>query len=228
MKWDWGAVRDFMPHFWDGLLVTLQALALGSLISFALGLVWALLMRAPTLPHARTSSRGWYPLVRWPVGVVTEFVRDTPLLVQLFFLFYVLPEWGLTFSALTTGVVAIGLHYSTYTMQVYRAGIEAVPAGQWEAATALSLPARRTWTAVILPQAIRRVVPALGNYVISMLKDTPMLMAITVLDMLGEARLFSQQHFQFTEPLTVIGVAFVLISCPASLLLRALERRLVR
>ncbi|MFD5078339.1 ectoine/hydroxyectoine ABC transporter permease subunit EhuD [Streptomyces sp. NPDC058371] len=216
MKWDWSAVGDFMPHFRDGLLVTLQALVLGSLISFALGLLWALLMRTPTR---------W---VRWPVGVVTEFVRNTPLLVQLFFLFYVLPEWGLTFSALTTGVVAIGLHYSTYTMQVYRAGIEGVPAGQWEAATALNLPLTRTWTAVILPQAIRRVVPALGNYVISMLKDTPLLMAITVLDMLGEARLFSQEHFQFTEPLTVIGVAFILISYPASLLMRALERRLVR
>ncbi|WP_326760631.1 ectoine/hydroxyectoine ABC transporter permease subunit EhuD [Streptomyces phaeochromogenes] len=216
MKWDWSAVGDFMPHFWDGLLVTLQALVLGSLISFALGLVWALLMRTP--------SR-W---VRWPVGVVTEFIRNTPLLVQLFFLFYVLPEWNITFSAMTTGVVAIGLHYSTYTMQVYRAGIEGVPAGQWEAATALNLPMTRTWTAVILPQAIRRVVPALGNYVISMLKDTPLLMAITVLDMLGEARLFSQQNFQFTEPLTVIGVAFILISYPTSLLMRALERRLVR
>ncbi|MGW3667460.1 ectoine/hydroxyectoine ABC transporter permease subunit EhuD [Streptomyces sp. NPDC005141] len=216
MTWDWNAVGDFMPHFWDGLLITLQALALGSVISFVLGLVWALLMRTPTR---------W---VRWPVGVVTEFVRNTPLLVQLFFLFYVLPEWNITFSALTTGVVAIGLHYSTYTMQVYRAGIEGVPAGQWEAATALSLPLRRTWTAVILPQAVRRVVPALGNYVIAMLKDTPMLMTITVLEMLGEARLYSQQHFQFTEPLTVIGVAFILISYPASLLLRALERRLVR
>ncbi|MEH0423649.1 ectoine/hydroxyectoine ABC transporter permease subunit EhuD [Streptomyces sp. B21-083] len=214
MTWDWGAVREFMPHFWDGLLVTLQALALGSLISFTLGLVWALLMRTPTR---------W---VRWPVGVVTEFVRDTPLLVQLFFLFYVLPEWGIAASALTTGVLAIGLHYSTYTMQVYRAGIEGVPPGQWEAATALSLPLRRTWTAVILPQAVRRVVPALGNYVIAMLKDTPLLMTITVLEMLGEARLFSQEHFQFTEPLTVIGVAFVLISFPASLLVRALERRL--
>ncbi|WP_234543654.1 ectoine/hydroxyectoine ABC transporter permease subunit EhuD [Streptomyces shenzhenensis] len=216
MTWDWSAVREFMPHFWDGLLVTLQALVLGSLISFSLGLVWALLMRTPTR---------W---VRWPVGVVTEFVRNTPLLVQLFFLFYVLPEWGLTFSALTTGVFAIGLHYSTYTMQVYRAGIEAVPAGQWEAATALSLPARRTWFAVILPQAVRRVVPPLGNYVISMLKDTPILVSITVLEMLGQARLFSQQHFQFTEPLTVIGVAFVVISYLASLLLRTLERRLVR
>ena len=216
MNWDWDAVRDFMPLFLDGLAVTLQALALGSLISFTLGLVWALLMRTPTR---------W---VRWPVGIVTEFVRDTPLLVQLFFLFYVLPEWGLTLSAMSTGVVAIGLHYSTYTMQVYRAGIEAVPAGQWEAATALNLPKARTWRAVILPQAVRRVVPALGNYVIAMLKDTPMLMAITVLEMLGRARLFSQQHFQFTEPLTVIGVAFVVISSLASLLLRTLERRLVR
>ncbi|MCW5251846.1 ectoine/hydroxyectoine ABC transporter permease subunit EhuD [Streptomyces sp. SHP 1-2] len=214
MTWDWNAVSDFMPHFWDGLLVTLRILVLGSLISFALGLVWALLTRVP--------SR-W---VTWPVGVVTEFVRNTPLLVQLFFLFYVLPEWGLTFSALTTGVAGIGLHYSTYTMQVYRAGIEAVPAGQWEAATALNLPLARTWTAVILPQAVRRVVPALGNYVISMLKDTPLLMAITVLEMLGEARLFSQQNFQFTEPLTVIGVAFVIVSYLASLALRALERRL--
>ncbi|MGW4157863.1 ectoine/hydroxyectoine ABC transporter permease subunit EhuD, partial [Micromonospora chersina] len=160
-------------------------------------------------------------------GVVTEFVRNTPLLVQLFFLFYVLPEWGITASALTTGVFAIGLHYSTYTMQVYRAGIDAVPVGQWEAATALNLPLRRTWTVVILPQAVRRVVPALGNYVISMLKDTPLLMAITVLEMLGEARLFAQQNFQFTEPLTVIGVAFIVISYLASLALRALERRLV-
>ncbi|MEV5959194.1 ectoine/hydroxyectoine ABC transporter permease subunit EhuD [Streptomyces sp. NPDC051987] len=216
MTWDWSAVGEFMPHFWDGLLVTLQALVLGSLISFSLGLVWTLLMRTPTR---------W---VRWPVGAVTEFVRNTPLLVQLFFLFYVLPEWGLTFSALTTGVFAIGLHYSTYTMQVYRAGIEAVPPGQWEAATALSLPARRTWFAVILPQAVRRVVPPLGNYVISMLKDTPILMSITVLEMLGQARLFSQQHFQFTEPVTVIGVAFVVVSYLASLLLRTLERRLVR
>ncbi|MGI5375698.1 ectoine/hydroxyectoine ABC transporter permease subunit EhuD [Streptomyces sp. CA-251387] len=215
MTWDWGAVADFMPRFWDGLLLTLQILAIGSLISFALGLVWALLMRTPTR---------W---VRWPVGAVTEFIRNTPLLVQLFFLFYVLPEWGVTASALTTGVFAIGLHYSTYTMQVYRAGIEAVPAGQWEAATALNLPVARTWRVVILPQAIRRVVPALGNYVIAMLKDTPILMTITVMEMLGEARLFAQENFQFTEPLTVIGVAFILIAYPASLLVRALERRLV-
>ncbi|MCQ4213370.1 ectoine/hydroxyectoine ABC transporter permease subunit EhuD [Streptomyces longispororuber] len=213
--WDWSAVGDFMPHFWDGLLVTLQALVLGSLISFSLGLVWALAFRAPTR------------FVRWPVGLVTEFIRNTPLLVQLFFLYFVLPDWGIQFSALTTGVVAIGLHYSTYTAQVYRAGIEAVPAGQWEAARALSLSYRKTWTAVILPQAIRRVVPALGNYVVAMLKDTPLLAGIGVLELLQRSRLEAAQTFQYTEALTVVGVAFIVISYTASLLLRSLERRLV-
>ncbi|OEJ26747.1 ectoine/hydroxyectoine ABC transporter permease subunit EhuD [Streptomyces agglomeratus] len=214
-NWDWSAVSDFMPAFLDGLLVTLQVLVLGSLLSFTLGLLWAVGYRGPR----------W---VRWPVNIVTEFIRNTPLLVQLFFFYFVLPEWGVQASALTTGTLAIGLHYSTYTAQVYRAGIDAVPAGQWEAATALSLPVSRTWFAVILPQAIRRIVPALGNYVISMLKDTPLLMAIGVLEMLQQARLASAQSFQYAEPLTVVGVAFILIAYPASLLMRALERRLVR
>ncbi|MFD3947216.1 ectoine/hydroxyectoine ABC transporter permease subunit EhuD [Streptomyces sp. NPDC058579] len=214
MNWDWSAVVDFLPRFWDGVLVTLQVLVLGSLISFSLGLVWALGFRA--------RSR----FVRWPVHAVTEFVRTTPLLVQLFFLFFVLPEWGVQFSALTTGTLAIGLHYSTYTAQVYRAGIDAVPAGQWEAAKALSLPRHRTWLTVILPQALRRITPALGNYVIAMLKDTPILAGIGVLELLQQTRLESAATFQYTEPLTVVGVAFVLIAYPASLLVRTLERRL--
>ncbi|MFJ8074752.1 ectoine/hydroxyectoine ABC transporter permease subunit EhuD [Streptomyces sp. NPDC096176] len=216
MTWDWSAIADFMPRFWDGVLITLQVLVLGSLISFTLGLVWAMAFRAPTR------------FVRWPVNLVTEFIRTTPLLVQLFFLYFVLPEWGIQFSALTTGTIAIGLHYSTYTAQVYRAGIDAVPPGQWEAAKALSLPAHRTWIAVILPQAIRRITPALGNYVIAMLKDTPLLAAIGVLEMLQQSRLESASTFQYTEPLTLIGIAFILIAYPASLLVRALERRLVR
>jgi polar amino acid transport system permease protein len=147
-------------------------------------------------------------------------------LVQLFFWFYVLPGTGVSFSPLTTGVLGLGLHYSTYTAEVYRAGIDGVPVGQWEAATALSLPRRRTWTAVILPQAVRRVVPVLGNYVLAMFKDTPMLAAITVLDMLGEARLDSAASFRYLEPITVVGVLFVVIAYPTSVLMRTLERRL--
>ena len=215
MSWDWSAVGDFMPRLWDGVVLTLEALVLGSLIAFVLGLVWAL------------AQRSSLKIVSWPVTAVTEFIRNTPLLVQLFFLYFVLPEWNITFSALVTGVIGLGLHYSTYTAEVYRAGIDGVPVGQWEACTALSLPRSRTWSAVILPQAIRRVVPALGNYVIALLKDSPMIATIGALEMLGQARQFSAETFQPTEPITVIGIVFILIAYPASLLMRALERRLV-
>lgn len=204
-----------MPLFWDGVELTLKALFFGTLIAFSLGLVWAI---------AQRSEKKW---IRWPVTVVTEFVRSTPLLVQLFFLFYVVPEWGPSMSPLTTGIVGLGLHYSTYTSEVYRAGIEGVPAGQWEAATALSLSKRRTWTAVILPQAVRRVIPALGNYVIIMLKESPQMAAIGALDMLGQAQGYSQATFTY-EAISVVGVAFIVIAYPASVLLRVLERRLVR
>lgn len=214
MNWDWENVNDFMPMFWDGLFVTLQALVFGSLLAFSLGLVWAI------------AQRSTLKAVRWPVVAVTEFIRNTPLLVQLFFLFYVVPEWGPSMSPLATGIIGLGLHYSTYTAEVYRAGIEGVPTGQWEAATALSLSKPRTWIAVILPQAVRRVVPALGNYVVAMLKDSPMISVIGAFEMLGEARAFSNETFTF-EAYTVVGVAFILVAYPASLLLRALERRLV-
>ncbi|MDB1089583.1 ectoine/hydroxyectoine ABC transporter permease subunit EhuD [Streptomyces sp. ACA25] len=215
MNWDWGVVSDFMPAFWDGVLVTLQALVYGTLLAFSLGLVWAVALRGPA----------W---VRWPVTGFTEFVRNTPLLVQLFFLYFVMPEVpGFpTLTALVAGSIGLGLHYSTYTMEVYRAGIEGVPVGQWEAARALSLPPGRTWTAVILPQAFRRVVPALGNYVIAMLKDTPLIVTIGAMEMLGSARVFGTETFNYMEPITVVGVAFIVIAYPASLLIRALERRL--
>ncbi|MBH5335041.1 ectoine/hydroxyectoine ABC transporter permease subunit EhuD [Streptomyces pactum] len=214
MTWDWDVAREYLPDLLEGLLVTLEATALGSLLSFALGLVWAMALRSPRR------------LVRWPVAGVVEFIRNTPLLVQLFFFYYVLPTWDITFSALTTGVIALGLHYSTYTAEVYRAGIDGVPQGQWEAATALSLSRGRTWYAVILPQAVRRVVPALGNYVIAMLKDSPLLALIGVVDMLQTARAEGASSFQYIEPYTMVGVAFILIAYPASLLLRVLERRL--
>lgn len=214
--WDWTVVEEFMPRFWDGVLVTLQALAVGTLIAFTLGLVWAI---------AQRSEKIW---ISWPVTAVTEFIRNTPLLVQLFFLFYVVPEiGGPAMSPFVTGAIGLGLHYSTYTAEVYRAGINGVPVGQWEAATALSLPKVRTWTSVILPQAIRRVVPALGNYVVSMLKDSPQIAIIGAFEMFGEASAFSNETFT-TEAITIVGIAFIAIAYPASLLLRVLERRLVR
>ncbi|NYI08217.1 ectoine/hydroxyectoine ABC transporter permease subunit EhuD [Allostreptomyces psammosilenae] len=213
MSWDWDYTRAFLPDLLAGLWTAVQATALGSVLAFALGLVWALLLR---------SGSRW---VTYPVHGAVEFVRNTPLLVQLFFLFYVLPSTGIAFSPLATGIIGLGLHYSTYTAEVYRAGIDAVPRGQWEAATALSLPRTRVWTSVVLPQAIRRVVPPLGNYILSMFKDTPMLSAITVLEMLKRAQEVGAESFRYLEPITVVGVLFVLVAYPTSLALRALERR---
>lgn len=211
--WNWAFVADILPALLQGALVTFQATALGSLVAFSLGLVLALLLRSGVRP------------VTVPVRGFVEFVRSTPLLVQIYFLFFVLPDFGVTLDALLVGVIALGVHYATYAAEVYRAGIEAVPGGQWEAARALSLPWSRTWRAVILPQAIPRVLPALGNYVISMFKETPLLIAIGVLDLVGRAKLEGDEFFRYVEPYTLAGLFFLLLSYPSSLLVRRLERR---
>jgi polar amino acid transport system permease protein len=213
-RWDWGYALDILPRLLPGLVVTIQATVLGSIVAFTLGLVLALLLRTGIRP------------VTVVVRAVIEFVRSTPLLVQVYFLFYVLPvQFGITLDALTVGVIALGVHYATYTAEVYRAGIEAVPPGQWEAATALNLPRGRTWTGVILPQAIPRVLPALGNYVISMFKETPLLIAIGVLDLVGQARGVGNDSFRYVEAYTMAGLFFLLLSYPSALLVRRLERR---
>jgi polar amino acid transport system permease protein len=155
-----------------------------------------------------------------------EFVRDTPLLVQLYFLYFViLPAAGLPLSALWTGIVGIGAHYSAYTAEVYRAGIEGVPKGQWEAARALNFSVWQTWTAIILPQAIPKVIPALGNYLIAMFKDTPILSSIGVLEMLEQAQIIGSETFRYLEPMTEVGLLFLLVSYPSSRLVRRLEAR---
>ncbi|MFI0470464.1 ectoine/hydroxyectoine ABC transporter permease subunit EhuD [Saccharopolyspora sp. NPDC003752] len=213
MIWDWEFTGRIIPDILRGLVVTFEATLLGSIVAFALGLVLALLRRSRIR------------LVSGAVWVLIEFVRSTPLLVQLYFLFNVLPGIGVRFSSLTTGVIGLGVHYACYTAEVYRAGIEGVPRGQWEAATALSLPTRRVWTSVILPQAIPRVLPALGNYTISMFKETPLLLAIGVLDLVGAAQEAGAEAYRYVEPLTLAGICFLLLSYPSSLLVRRLESR---
>ena len=210
--WDWDYAFSILPALVEGLGLTLLATVLGSIIAMLLGLLLALVQRGPRA-----------------VGIVVrgfvEFVRSTPLLVQIFFLFFVLPQFGIVLSALTVGVIALGVHYACYTSEVYRAGIDAVPRGQWEAATALSLPRSRVWTGVVLPQAVPRVLPALGNYVISMFKEVPLLTAIGILDVVGRAEEARNTYFRYVEPYTIAGLFFLLLSYPASLLVRRLERR---
>jgi polar amino acid transport system permease protein len=217
MNWDWDYAWEVLPGIvGEGLLVTLRVTVLASLVAYALGLVLALLRRSPLA------------VVRWIVWGFVEFIRSTPLIVQVFFAFFVLPNIGIKFDPEPTGVIVIGLHYACYTAEVYRAGIDAVPKGQWEAATALSLPRGRTWFAVILPQAIPRVLPALGNYSISLLKETPILLTIGVLDIVGAAYQEGSAAFRYPEPITIAGVLFLVLSYSASLLVRRLERRVAR
>lgn len=214
MIWDWQYAWEVLPDIVvDGLRITLLATVLGSALAYALGLLLTLLRRSPI---RLVSSTAW---------AFIELVRSTPLLVQIFFFFFVLPDFGVRFDPLTTGVIALGVHYATYCAEVYRAGIEAVPVGQWEAAVALNLPRLRTWTAVILPQAVPRVLPALGNYTISMLKETPLLLMIGVLDIVGVANQLGSRAFRYVEPITIAGVLFLVLSYSASLLVRGMERR---
>jgi polar amino acid transport system permease protein len=125
-----------------------------------------------------------------------------------------------------TGVLALGVHYSAYTSEVYRAGIDSVPRGQWEAAAALNLPRARTFFRVILPQALPPVVPALGNYVVAMFKDTPLLSTITVLELLFTAKNLGAETFRYLEPFTLVGLLFLIVSLAAAGGIRMLERRM--
>jgi len=211
--WDWGYAISVLPALWSGLQVTLLATLLGSLLAFVLGLVFAVI------------RRNRVPVLSQIVWGFVELWRSTPLLVQAYLIYSVLPDFGITLSSLTAGVLALGLHYACYTSEVYRAGIDAVPRGQWEAATALSLPRHRVWLGVVLPQAIPRVLPAMGNYVISMFKEVPLLLAIGLVEVVTEANQIGAQTFRLVEPLTMAGLLFLLISYPASLLVRRLERR---
>jgi polar amino acid transport system permease protein len=214
VDWDWDSAAASVPLLLDGLLVTVELTLLGSVLAYALGIVFALLRRARV------------PVLSPVVAGAVEFIRSTPLLIQIFVLYYLIqPAIGLKLSGFVTGVIALGVHYACYTADVYRAGIEAVPAGQWEAAVALNLPRRRVWTGVELPQAIPRVLPALGNYTISMFKEVPLLLAIGVLDVLNRAKEVGAETFRVIEPYTLAGLLFLLVSLPASILVRKVERR---
>jgi polar amino acid transport system permease protein len=154
-----------------------------------------------------------------------EFIRSTPPLVQLFFVFFALPSLGISFDKYTAGILTLGIHYSTYLSEVYRSGIESVPKGQWEAAKAMNFTKTQTWINIILPQAIPPVIPMLGNYLLVLFKETPILMAIGVGEFLQKAQLIGAEHFKYLEPITIVGILFLLLSYPSAIFINKLEQR---
>ncbi|MGC5614570.1 ectoine/hydroxyectoine ABC transporter permease subunit EhuD [Georgenia sp. Z1491] len=209
--WSWDRAAEVFPDLLMAFLqVTLVATVLGSLIAAVLGLVVAIIRRV--MPK-------W---ISMPIHAVMEFIRMTPVVIQLLFVFYTFNN----LSGMTIGVVVLGVHYATYMAEVYRSGIDAIPKGQWEASTALSMSRTRTWVKVIIPQAVRTTLPALGTWVISMFKDTPFLTVIFVGEMVREAERYGSRTFTYTEALVLAGLIFLVASYGTSVLLRKMEKRL--
>ena len=216
MFWNWQFVGQIIPLLAKASVVTIVATLLGFLIAAFLGLAFAL---------GRLFGPKWIAV---PLIGLIEGIRSTPLLIQIFFIYFVLPEAGISIGAMTAGVLALGLHYATYCSEVYRAGLANVPRGQWEASLALNLPTWRTFRDIIIPQAIPPVVPALGNYLVSLFKDTPLLSAIGVLELLQTAKIIGSENFRYTEPITLVGLIFLVLSLLSAVIIGFIERWLKR
>ncbi len=209
--WRWDFTFEILPRLLWATVNTLIAAGLGYAIAAVVGLVFALAQRTPS-----------YVLTR-AVREAVEFVRSTPLVLQIFFVFYVGPQFGIRLSPWTSGMIAIGLHYASYLSEVYRAGIESIPRGQWEASRALNLSTARTYFRVIIPQALPASLPGMGNYLVGIFKDTPMLSVIGVAELMHTANAIGSETYRFLEPYTLVGVIFLLISLPTAAGLRAFE-----
>ncbi|QYJ05318.1 ectoine/hydroxyectoine ABC transporter permease subunit EhuD [Nocardioides panacisoli] len=214
VTFDWAFFFHMVPLMVQGMLVTAKGALLGFAVAIVLGFFLALGRRTTFKP------------VSWPTAFLIEFIRSTPLLVQLFFwqAFFRYVEVGL--SPMTILMVGLGIHYATYCSEAYRAGINSVDAGQWEAATALNLGPTTKWTRVIIPQAVPNVLPALGNFLVAAFKDAPMGVAVNVHGMLFFANQVRADTFRDTEPYLLIGLGFLMLSLPAAWAVRQLERKI--
>jgi polar amino acid transport system permease protein len=209
--WNWEFAWSILPMIIATLKITILATFAGFFFALVLGLILTIAYRSSFKPLSMC-TRGFI-----------QFIRSTPILVQLYFIFYVLPQYGFVLTPLVAGVIGLGVHYSTYLSEVYRSGIEAVPKGQWEVAKALNFKPWQVWFKIIIPQAIPPIVPVLGNYLITMFKETPILSAITLVEILQTAKIIGSQSFRYLEGFTIVGVLFLLLSYPSSLLIQRLE-----
>lgn len=210
--WRWDFTFEILPRLLAATLNTLLAAGIGYAIAVVLGLVFALAQRTPFRP------------LTMAVREVVEFIRSTPLVLQIFFVFYVGPQFGVRLSPWVAGMIAIGLHYAAYLSEVYRGGLASVPRGQWEAATSLNLSTVHTYRRIVIPQALPPALAGMGNYLVGILKDTPMLSVIGVAELMHTANSIGSENYRFLEPYTMVGVIFLMLSLPLAAFTRAFER----
>ena len=203
---------EFMPILLRGAAVTVELTIISIAFALALGLLIAVIR-----------SAGFRPL-SVPAAVFVDVMRGTPLILQIFYIYYVLPLAGIELDSFVAGVIALSLNYAAYLSEVFRSGIQAVPSGQREAAWSLGLPGRQTMTRIVLPQAIRIVIPAAGNYFIALFKDSALVSVIALGELLRAGQLLAAQTYKFFEIYTLVALIYLAISYPASWLVQWMER----
>lgn len=204
----------FLPQIAKGALMTLQISVLGMSIAISLGLILAL-------------CRGYAPLpLRAVAASYVECVRGTPLLIQILFIFYALPDIGVRLDPFLAGTLALGLNYAAYEAENYRAGLQAVPKGQMEAAIALNLTKVQSLLHIIVPQAIRIVVPTVTNDFISLLKDSSLVSVITLVELTQVYTQISTTYYDYFVPGILVACTYLLMGFPFILLARWTERHL--
>ncbi|CAN7512829.1 ectoine/hydroxyectoine ABC transporter permease subunit EhuD [Variovorax sp. LjRoot290] len=206
--------RDFLPILLQGAVVTVQVTVLSFLLSSVLGLALALMKLSPV----RALS--------WTGTAVINLIRGLPIIVQLFYIYFVLPEFGVQLTAFQAGVIGLGIAYSAYQAENFRGGIEAVDAGQREAAQAMGMRSAMIMRRVILPQAFRIALPPYGNTLVMMLKDSSLVSTITVAEMTRAGQLIASSTFQNMTVYTLVALLYLIMSLPLVYGLRRLERRL--
>lgn len=209
----WKDAGTFLPILLEGLRLTVVVTIGSLLLSTALGLMWALM---------RVS--GLTPLV-WIAKTVVNVIRGIPILVQLFYIYFVLPELGITLTALQAAIIGLGVAYSAYQAENFRAGIEAIDHGQIEAAQSLGMGWGLTMWRVILPQAVRIVLPPYGNTMVMMLKDSSQASTITVADLTLKGQMLASSTFKNSTVFTLVALLYLVMSVPLILFVGWLERR---
>jgi polar amino acid transport system permease protein len=161
-------------------------------------------------------------------SLYVSLVRGTPLLVQVFFVYLALPELGIILPVIVGGIVALAFNYGAYMTEVFRAGIQAVPRGQREAAQALGMPERQIMTRIVLPQALRIVIPAVGNDFISMIKDSSLVYVLGVSELLFRASTLGRRELASLSALLIAALIYWMLTIIFSFFQERLERRMAR
>ncbi len=209
-------LAEYLPLLAKGALVTVEVFVCALVVATLLGLVWAL-MRVSRVRALSGFSK-----------VLINAVRGIPILVQLFYIYFVFPEIGIQLSAFEAGVIGLGFAYSCYMAEVFRAGIEAVDPGQVEAAQSLGMGRALILWRVVLPQAFKISLPPYGNTCIMLLKDTSQTSIITVAELSFQGRLIASSTFKNTEIFTLVAVWYLAMCVPLILLVGRLEKKFGR